>query len=50
MDPQYWTAVWKVILDLTLMVEMDVNNSVQVGLVGGSSAAASVRRLLYCIK
>ena len=46
-DPQYWRAVWKVVSESTLTVEMDANDSVQVGLVGGSSAAASARRLLY---
>ena len=46
-DLQYWTAVWKVVSELMSMVEMDANDSVQVGLVGGSSAAASVWSLLY---
>ena len=45
-DPQYWTAVWKVLSELTSTVEMDANDSVQVGLVGGSSAAASAQSLL----
>ena len=46
-DLQYWRAVWKVVSESTSTVEMDVNNSVKVGLVGGSSATASARRLLY---
>ena len=29
-DPQYWTAMWKVVSESMLMVEMDTNNSVQV--------------------
>ena len=49
-DPQYWTAVWKVVLESTLMVEMDANNSVQVSLVGGSSAMVSVWSLLSIIQ
>ena len=49
-DPQYWRAVWKVVLESTLTVEMDVNGSVQVGPVGGSSAAASARRLLFVLQ
>ena len=39
--------MWKVISESMLTVEMDVNNSVQVGLVGGSSAAASAWSLLW---
>ena len=46
-DLQYWTAVWKVVSESTSTVEMDANDSVQVGPVGGSSAAASARSLLY---
>ena len=46
-DLQYWTAVWKVVSELTLTVEMDTNDSVQVGPVGGSSAAMSAQSLLY---
>ena len=46
-DLQYWTAMWKVVSESMLMVEMDANDSVQVGPVGGSSAAASARSLLY---
>ena len=49
-DPPYWTAMWKVVLESTLTVEMDANDSVQVGLVGGSSAAASARSLLYTLQ
>ena len=45
-DPQYWRAVWKVVSESTSTVEMDANDSVQVGPVGGSSAA-SARSLLY---
>ena len=46
-DLQYWTAMWKVVSELTSTVELDMNDSVQVSLVGGSSAAASARSLLY---
>ena len=42
--------MWKVISESTSTVEMDMNDSVQVGLVGGSSAAASARSLLFCME
>ena len=41
--------MWKVISESTSTVEMDANDSVQVGPVGGSSAAASARSLLYTV-
>ena len=49
-DLQYWTAMWKVVSESTSTVEMDMNNSVQVGPVGGSSAAASAKSLLFSYK
>ena len=39
--------MWKVISESMSTVEMDMNDSVQVSPVGGSSAAASARSLLY---